>query len=172
MTTQGRPGPKADERPLELSELVANLEIHGARLERWPAALAERARPLLAVSAEARRAQSDAAALDALLDAAPSIEPSAALLARVAALPALHPRRGFWSWWPFESVSRPAFAWLTAAVVGIAVGHAVPSDELDAAVTRDGVAAVDEVADGSELDTQSWDELGELSFAFGLDEEE
>jgi hypothetical protein len=172
MTRQGKPGPTAEGRPLELSELVASLEIHGARLERWPAALAERARPLLAASVEARRAQSEAAALDALLDQAPSIEPSAALLSRVAALPALHPRRGFWSWWPFESVSRPAFAWLTAAVVGVAVGHSVPSDELDGAAARDGVAAVDEVADGSDLDTQAWDELGELSFAFGLDEEE
>jgi hypothetical protein len=172
MTRQGKPEPTAEGRPLELSELVASLEIHGARLERWPAALAERARPLLAASIEARRAQSEVAALDALLDQAPSIEPSAALLSRVAALPALHPRRGFWSWWPFESVSRPAFAWLAAAAVGIAVGHTVPSDELDGGVTGDGVAVVDESADGSDLDTQAWDELGELSFAFGLDEEE
>jgi hypothetical protein len=172
MTRQGKPGYEADGRPLELSELVANLEIHGARLERWPAVLAERARPLLVASVEARRAQAEAAALDALLDGAPAIEPSAALLSRVAALPALHPRRGFWSWWPFESVSRPAFAWLTAAVVGIAAGRALPSDALDAAVGGDTVAAIDESPDGSDLDSQAWDELGELSFAFGLDEEE
>jgi hypothetical protein len=172
MTRQGKPGHEADGRPLELSELVANLEIHGARLERWPAALAERARPLLAASPEARRAQSEAAALDALLDRAPVIEPSAALLSRIAALPAAHPRRGFWSWWPFESVSRPAFAWLTAAVVGIAVGRALPADDLAGSVAGDGVAAVDELTDDSDLDTQSWDELGELSFAYGLDEEE
>lgn len=172
MTRQGKPEPGASGRSLELSELVANLEIHGSRLERWPAGLAERARPLLSVSAEARRAQSDAAALDALLDAADPIEPSPVLLSRIAALPALHPRRGFWSWWPFESVSRPAFAWLMAAVVGVAVGRALPSDALGGSFSGDGIAAVDEIAEGSELDTQSWAELGELSFAFGLDEEE
>lgn len=172
MTRQGRPGPETNGLPLELSELVANLEIHGARLERWPAALAERARPLLAASSAARSALAEAAALDALLAAAPVIEPSAALMSRIAALPVAHPRRDFWSWWPFESVSRPAFAWLTAAVVGIAVGRALPSDDFAGSAAGDGVAAVDELTDDSDLDTQTWDELGELSFAYGLDEEE
>jgi hypothetical protein len=93
-------------------------------------------------------------------------------------LPAAHPRRGFWSWWPFESVARPAFAWAAAAVVGIAVGRMLPADSVDLASAGGGsdgtaqLANADELASGSDLDAQDWDDLAQLSLAYGLEEEE
>jgi hypothetical protein len=160
------------EGALVLSEFEKYLEIHGASLERWPAPLAARAEELLRSSSEARRVRERAARLDALLDRAPEIAPSASLAARVASLPAAHPRRGFWSWWPFESISRPAFAWLAAAVVGIAVGRMLPADSVvDGADAVAGVSA-DELTDGADLDAQDWDDLAQLSLAYGFGEEE
>jgi hypothetical protein len=77
-------------------------------------------------------------------------------------------------------VSRPAFAWLTAAVVGIAVGRTLPADLDDSTPADAGAESAQQVAgspddalaDGSDLDAQDWDELAQLSFAYGLELEE
>jgi hypothetical protein len=72
-----------------LAELVA---AYGAAPERWPEVERVAAERLIVQSAAARALRDAAAALDRLLDAAPSAPPSGALAARVLAA-APHPRR-------------------------------------------------------------------------------
>ncbi len=73
----------ADEMTLHrLDEL---LECYGARPERWPDAERAAALALLLASRDARSRRDAAAALDAVLERAPAIEPSAGLAARILA---------------------------------------------------------------------------------------
>ena len=115
---------------VELEQFEQLLEVHGAKLERWPAELGAAARRLLDSSEPARERWSEARRFEALLDAAPAVEPSSALIARIGTLPALHPRASGFVWWPFGNPFSPLLAWGAAAALGLIVGMAVP--ELDA----------------------------------------
>jgi hypothetical protein len=151
--------------PLELEQFEQLLSAHGATLERWPAELGAAARRLLDSSEPARERWSEARRFEALLDAAPAIEPSSALIARIATLPARHPQSSSFAWWPFGNPFSPLLAWGAAVSLGLLVGMAVP--ELDA----EGAS----VAEPSEDAAQSEDlrELSELAFGgqWSLEEE-
>jgi hypothetical protein len=83
--SQGDSGPSA----MTLQRLQQLLDTYGAGPERWPAEDRAAALALLAHSAEARAQRDKAARLDALLDLAPVVHPSAELAARIlAAAPA------------------------------------------------------------------------------------
>ena len=86
---------------MTIDDFEAHLDRHGAAIERWPAAAAQRARKLLATSSDARARLKRAGTLDALLDEAMAVATlttpavRARILAEVgrrAARPAL------WSW--------------------------------------------------------------------------
>jgi hypothetical protein len=70
---------------MTLDRLAAILDAYGADPARWPDAEREGARALLERSVEARARCDAAAALDALLDRAPSSQPSPALAGRILA---------------------------------------------------------------------------------------
>ncbi len=70
---------------MTLDRLRTLLDAYGARPDAWPVAERAAADALLARSAEARALRDAAAALDAVLDRAPAIEPTAALAGRVLA---------------------------------------------------------------------------------------
>lgn len=150
---------------LDLGDFERLVAVHGAQLERWPEELSGSARELLEVSELARARLSEARRLDEWLDAAPAAEPSSELMARVAALPARHPRPPGARLWPFGNVWAPLLAWGAAAALGLMVGLAVPALEgsEDAAP-----AAVDEVGQ-----SEDWSELSELALGAGwaLEEE-
>lgn len=59
---------------------MALIDAYGARADRWPAAERARAHACLARSAAARSARAEAARLDALLDQAPKLKPSPAVI--------------------------------------------------------------------------------------------
>jgi hypothetical protein len=109
---------------LELERFEELLDVHGADLERWPEELRAAARELLNGSAPAQLAWSRAERLAAVLAAAPDVLPSAALSARIAALPARHPQ-GWAAWWPFANPLAPLLAWGAAAGFGLLVGSGV-----------------------------------------------
>lgn len=158
--------------PFDLEQLEHHLDVYGSRLESWPAEAQAAARSLLESSAEARAAWARAERLTALLDAAPDVLPSAALQARVAALPARHPR-GWAAWWPFGNPLAPLLGWAAAAAIGVFVGSSSPGLELDPredalAASLGDVAEDEETADM--LAGDEWSEL-ELALALGLDPE-
>jgi hypothetical protein len=143
---------------LEMAAFERLLDIHGGRPERWPEPDREALEQLLASSALARARWSEAGRLEELLDAAPAIEPSAELMARVAAFPLRHPhpvRRG---WWPFGNPLAPLAAWGVAAALGVVVG--VTQTEAGAA-DADTEAAYEVAA--SEDDVAALDDWSELS---------
>jgi hypothetical protein len=109
---------------LHLERFEQLLDVHGAHLERWPEELQAPARELLGSSVPAQLAWSRAERLAAVLDAAPDVLPSAALSARIAALPARHPQ-GWAAWWPFGNPLAPLLAWGAAAGFGLLVGSGV-----------------------------------------------
>ena len=108
---------------LDLERFEELLDVHGADLGRWPEGLRESARELLHGSVPAQLAWSRAERLAAVLDAAPDVLPSAALSARIAALPARHAQG--WAWWPFGNALAPLLAWGAAAGFGLLVGSGV-----------------------------------------------
>jgi anti-sigma-K factor RskA len=71
---------------MTLERLRAVIESYGASPPRWPAAEREAAATLLAESAAARALVTEAAPLDALLDAVPAIAPTSAMRAAILAL--------------------------------------------------------------------------------------
>jgi len=109
---------------LDLERFEQLLDVHGAELARWPEALRAPARELLHGSVPAQLAWSRAERLAAVLDAAPDVLPSAALSARIAALPARHPQ-GWAAWWPFGNPLAPLLAWGAAAGFGLIVGSGI-----------------------------------------------
>lgn len=84
-------------RALTMERLVEMLDAYGAAPERWPAAERAAAEALIARSEEARAHQRRAAELDRLLDALPTVAPSAGLRERVlAAAPKRRPAARAW----------------------------------------------------------------------------
>ena len=132
------------------ARFAALLDAYGGDPARWPAAERQAALRLLARDAAARRAQAEAASLDALLDQAPVAPLSAALQARVlAAAPTVAKRRPAFdapstvnqasprSWLgalghlaarltPAPGTWQPAAAMAAALVLGLIVGYTVP----------------------------------------------
>jgi ferric-dicitrate binding protein FerR (iron transport regulator) len=162
---------------LDRVEFERLLDVHGARLERWPAGERQRLDELLAASREARSAWARAERLEATLDAWTAPEPSAALMARLATIAVHEPqhKRGFW---PFALPITPVVAWAFAAAFGVLVGSqgmfgmdAMSASEEtgqrgDAALVLDGTSdsfQTDDASDWSEpagywLDTAQEDE--------------
>jgi hypothetical protein len=156
-----------------LEQLEEHLDVHGSVLERWPQELRPAAQQLLDSSPEARAAWARAERLAALLDAAPDVLPSAALQARIAALPARHPQ-GWASWWPFGNPLAPLLGWAAAGAIGVFVGSSslsgsLPGLELDA--PEDIAALAAEPLEDDAADSLSSEEWGELELALGLDPE-
>jgi hypothetical protein len=155
---------------LELEQLEHYLDLHGSVLERWPAELQAAAQRLLQSSAEARAAWARAERLTALLDAAPDVLPSATLQARIAALPARHPR-GWAAWWPFGNPLAPLLGWAAAAVVGVFVGSSsLPGFGLDPAAEMQALVGA-QPAEEEAVDEEASEEWSELELALGLDPE-
>lgn len=142
------------------------LEIHGSRVEQWPEPLREPLARWLESSAVARARWEEAAELDAWLDAVPEIEPASDLVARIASLPALHPRPERLGWWPFGNPLAPLLAWGTAAALGVALG-VVAAPELDFDLSPDDdadvVAEVLAPDDGEAVDDDGADDWTEVS---------
>lgn len=142
------------------------LELHGSRTERWPEALREPLARLLESSDVARSRWQEAAELDAWLDAVPEIEPASQLVARIAALPALHPRPERLGWWPFGNPLAPLLAWGTAAALGVILGVLATPElelELDAGEQPDAVAELLSPEDGEAAGDDGLDEWTEVS---------
>ena len=157
---------------LDLNTFERLLGIYGGRVERWPESYREPLARFLDSSAEARVRWDEACSLDRLLAALPDVEPAPALMARIASLPARHPRAERARWWPFHGALTPLLAWGAAAMLGIVVGVVqapdldVPSDDdgagdvasldvasLDDASRDDGDDAADDWSDVSDLVT-------------------
>lgn len=153
---------------LDEAALERLLEIHGGRKESWPEALREPLAQLLERSQVARERWAEAAELDAWLDAVPEVEPASDLVARIASLPALHPRPERAGWWPFGNPLAPLLAWGAAAVLGVALG-VLATPGLDLELGLDGGDAVAEWAGEDEafedgLDgSEDWAELSGLA---------
>jgi anti-sigma-K factor RskA len=80
---------------MTLERLRAVIEAYGTSPARWPAEERETAAALLAESAAARALVTEAAPLDALLDAVPAVTPTAAMRAAILVLaPRAAPRPG------------------------------------------------------------------------------
>jgi len=178
-----------DSNSLDLTRFQELLDVHGPELVRWPEPLQGAARALLAASPGAREAQRQALELAALLDAAPEILPSAALLSRIAALPARQPR-GWAAWWPFGNPVAPLMGWAAAAAFGLVVGSGSiplldPSAEADLAASdadaEDGAGLESDsaateaprqaAAEGEAASDEDWNDL-ELALGIGWDWEE
>lgn len=144
---------------LDMTTFERLLGIHGSQLERWPEPQREPLARLLESSAEARALWDGARALDGLLAALPDVEPAPALLARIASLPARHPRAERARWWPFHGALGPLLGWGVAALLGVLVGvsQAPPTDGVDDEDSAD-VAALDLADDGSD----DWSEVSGL----------
>ncbi len=141
---------------ITMDRLEQILDAYGANPDAWPQSEREAVEALLQSSEQARLLRRQAAELDQMLDAAESIEPSAALRQRIVdALPARAASFGqrldrIADWlWPFGPRWRPAVALVVAAALGIAVGTWMPSESSQTAAT----------------DTASTQEFAELVFA-------
>ena len=143
---------------MELAQFETLVDTYGADAEAWPADEREQALALLERSGDARRLLDEAAALDALLDEAPGLEPCAALRQQVldaAPGPRTSRLRRLDRWteklWPFTPRWQPAVAMAAAGVLGVVLGASLPE-------TSDAVEPVDvaEIAFGTEAD---WSEM-------------
>ncbi len=156
-----------ERKPFTLEALEAGLDLHGSALERWPADMRASAQELLDTSADARALWARAERLAALLDAVPDVLPSAALQARIAALPARHPR-GWAAWWPFGNPLAPLLAWGAAAAIGVFVGSSVPGFELEPPEGSP-AAFLAEPLDEEPEDSLAGEDWSEIELALGLD---
>lgn len=165
----------ADRLDLETFERL--LQIHGGRVERWPQTLREPLEGLLDGSERARARFEEAQAFEALLDAAPAVEPTADLMRRIASLPAQHPRPVRAAWWPFGSSLAPLLGWAAAAILGALVGLAEPLGLAPLGSEAPGAPLV-EAFEGEESDedvaTEDWTEIAALASgaAWAPEEEE
>lgn len=157
---------------LDQATFESLLEIHGGRVEAWPEGLREPLSQLLESSELARARWDEARELDAWLDAVPEIEPASDLVARIASLPALHPRPERLGWWPFGNPLAPLLAWGAAAALGVTLG-VVATPELDLGLDP-GAGDADAVAewsgDDEALGDDGFDDWSEVSWlAMGAD---
>lgn len=145
---------------LDMATFERLLEVHGSNIARWPEASSEPLRRLLDSSDVARARWADAVRFDALLAALPEVEPSPDLMARIASLPARHPRAERVGWWPFGNPLPALLGWGAAAALGVLMGVAEAPDFAEGASdTGDAIAVVDDdAADGAD----EWTEVSEL----------
>jgi ferric-dicitrate binding protein FerR (iron transport regulator) len=149
------------------------LELYGARLERWPEELRAHAREWMEQSELARSAWQEAARLDRLLDAYPEIEPSPALVARIAAIPITAPAPRPAVSWPLGALWASLLGWGVAAVLGLMVGGvAAPMFEPLETGASASVAMSEESEQDDAAGLDEWSELSELAFGAGLIGEE
>lgn len=154
----------------------ALIDAYGADPSRWPSLERQAAEAWLvqAKSAEGEEAWlNEAAELDALLDAAPPVQPSAMLLRRVAEIPLRMgaPARR-------EGIGLVLWRWVAlaagAAVLGLAAGLTVP-DRLAVSSVSDGGSVSDRtsayVGASAPEGEAGWDELADLALAGEFDEE-
>jgi hypothetical protein len=147
---------------LDMATFERLLEVHGSNIMRWPEASRDPLQRLLDSSDVARARWADAASFDALLAASPDVEPAPDLMARIASLPARHPRPERVGWWPFGNPLPALLGWGTAAALGVLMGVAEAPDFGEAdADTVDAVALVED--DGADADgADEWTEVSEL----------
>jgi hypothetical protein len=159
---------------LDLGAFERLLDVHGASLERWPEELRSRAQDFLASSEPARTAWNEARRLDGLLNAMPDVLPSADLLARIASLPARHPRSS--SWWPFGNALAPFLAWGAAVALGLFVGSvAVPDlDNVEPDAVQEIGAGPANLTGAEAVPSDDWSELSELAWGdvFALEDDQ
>ena len=141
-----------DEKKLDAERLRAVVESYGANPERWPAGDRQAYEKLVSDAGEPAWLD-EARRLDALLDEAPDIAPSPALLRRVAEIPARH-ATGASGWiWPLGRLRTLVALGAMAAAMGLVVG-----------MTTTESAASD---DGGE----EWDDLSALALGTNVSEE-
>ena len=131
---------------MKAQRLHALAEAYGADLRRWPASERAFADSLIAADPSLKAVLDEAAALDALLDAAPAPAPSAVLTARVlAAAPKARSRR--------FHLDRLAFylgaGWAAAACAGVVAGVGLTSEltaneRADAVLYQSSLTGVDD----------------------------
>ena len=125
--------------------LQALADAYGADLRRWPADQRAFAESLLAVDPSLRDALDQAAALDALLDTAPTPVPSAALTARVLAAAPRPRASGRWR----QAVWYLGAGWAAAACAGVVAGvgltsHLTADARADAVLYQSALTGVDD----------------------------
>ena len=118
-------------------------DAYGADLRRWPASERAFAESLIAADPSLKAVLDQAAALDALLDAAPEPVPSAALTARIlAAAPRAKGRLG-------EAIWYLGAGWAAAACAGVVAGvglttHLTADARADAVLYQSSLTGVDD----------------------------
>jgi hypothetical protein len=131
---------------MKAQRLHALAEAYGADLRRWPASERAFAESLIAADPSLKAVLDEAAALDALLDAAPAPAPSAALVAKVLAA-APKARR------PRLHLDRIALymgaGWAAAACAGVVAGVGLTSEltaneRADAVLYQSSLTGVDD----------------------------
>jgi hypothetical protein len=113
---------------MDTQRFRALLASYGADFLRWPEDERARAEAFLSTSGEAALLMAEERRVDQLLDAAPGVSPSPALLRRVAEIPARHARAASEPFGRFRHWIAGAVA---LAAVGAAVGAVVPESALD-----------------------------------------
>ncbi|ANC54092.1 MAG: ferric-dicitrate binding protein FerR (iron transport regulator) [Brevundimonas sp.] len=118
-------------------------DAYGADLRRWPASERAFAESLIAADPSLKAVLDEAAALDALLDAAPKPVPSSALIARIlAAAPRAKSRLGKAIWYL-------GAGWAAAACAGVVAGvglttHLTADARADAVLYQSSLTGVDD----------------------------
>jgi hypothetical protein len=117
---------------MHLDRFRSLVDAYGANQARWPEAERAAAVTLAQGSAEAQALLRDAARLDEVLDLAPSVAPSTALLGAVLAR-----QQGATGWWRAllgaMPIWQPAAALVLAAILGLGLGSSgtlMPRDEV------------------------------------------
>lgn len=136
---------------MKAERLHALADAYGADLRRWPASERAFAESLIAGDPSLKAVLEDAAALDALLDAAPTPAPSAALMAR---LLAAAPRSRAIKSKARSRLGRAVWylgaGWAAAACAGVVVGvglttHLTADARADAVLYQSSLTGVDDV---------------------------
>jgi hypothetical protein len=139
-----------DDKESDLERLRVLVESYGSDPERWPAE-ERHAFERLSASVEARAWLAEQRRLDAWLARAEDVEPSPALLRRVAEIPVRQGAPRAWVW-PFGRLRNAVAVAAAAATMGMVVGLSGP-----------------ELSPGDGHD--EWDELSTLAFGTDLAEE-
>jgi len=127
--------PREARTPMDIARFTQLLDAYGAATERWPETERHAALSLLQANAQCRALLEDAQRLDAQLDAlpefaAPEIEMSPALRARVLEIPVRHPhaakRKG---WFNLNSLAFALVPCLIGFLSGTLLQDQAPDDE-------------------------------------------
>lgn len=150
---------------LDQSSFERLLDTYGPKLERWPPDLEAAGRASLRESAEARAALQAAVRVERLLSAVPDVEPSARLMARIAAIPISRPAPEQQSL-PFRSAWALFAAWAAAGALGVWIGTGAPVGQVMESTGLASEPSLEPESPGGDAD--DWTELTELAFAVDL----